>query len=185
MVGPFPALDVPLKALCCNGRMSHLPGDLTIVPTQDTALLAEIHFHTVSTAYRELFPQDVPPPTTDELTAVWKERLTDETASAFAASLQGNPVGAVGIRQDPDFEVEGQLLGLHVLPDHWGQGFGGALHDTAVGSLKAQRYTEAGLWVIASNSRARRMYEERGWVLVPGVELDLLGIREVRYHKVI
>lgn len=160
-------------------------GDLRIEVTADPSLLAELHFHTVSIAYREFFPSDSPPPTILELTHVWEERLADDSACALAALRHGEPVGAVGVRQDPDFDSEGQLLGLHVLPDRWGQGIGGVLHDAAVESLKARAYARAGLWVIADNSRARRLYEKRGWVLRPGVELDYLGIREVRYYRAI
>lgn len=163
--------------------MGDLSGDLRIEVTGDPSLLAKIHFHTVSIAYREFFPSDSPPPTIDELTDVWQERLADESACALAASRHGEPVGAVAVRRDPDFESEGQLLGLHVVPDRWGQGFGGSLHEAAVRTLKAREYARAGLWVIADNSRARRMYENRGWVLRPGVELDYLGIREVRYRR--
>ena len=53
---------------------------------------------------------------------MWKERLADPTARGFAASLDGHTVGMVVVRRDPDFDPEGQLLGLHVLPDVSGTG---------------------------------------------------------------
>jgi ribosomal protein S18 acetylase RimI-like enzyme len=84
---------------------------------------------------------------------------------------------------DPDFDSEGKLLGLHVLPDRWGDGIGSALHDAALKTLEARAYAKAGLWVIANNARACQMYERRGWSLRHGVELDYLGVREVRYGR--
>jgi ribosomal protein S18 acetylase RimI-like enzyme len=156
--------------------------DLTIEGTVDPLLLAKLHLRTVSVAYRAFFP-DTSPPALRELTDLWQERLADPTLSAFALSWSGETVGTVAVRQDPDFDSEGQLLGLHVLPDSWGRGFGPALHDRALSALSAQAYSAADLWVIADNTRARRMYEKRSWALRPGVELNYLGVCEVRYVK--
>ena len=97
------------------------------------------------------------------------------------ATRDGRPVGSVLTRADPDFP-EGQLAGLHVLTTEWGQGIGGTLHDAAVAELTAVGYPAAGLWVIAANRRARRMYERRGWLLRPGIEQADYGATEVRYR---
>ena len=156
---------------------------LTIETTRDAALIADIHLRTVSVAYQRFFPPDSPAPRAPDLTLLWEERLNDSTATAFAASVDGEVVGTVAVRKDPDFDSESQLIGLHVLPDSWGRGFGGALHDRAVEVLRTHPYGSAGLWVIAANIRARSMYENRGWVLVSGVELDYFGISEVRYAR--
>lgn len=146
---------------CCNSQVgTHSSGGRSIEATGNPALIAEIHFKTISVAYRDFFPSDAPP-TLRELTLLWDERLADQSACALAASHHGKPVGAVAIRRDPDFESEGQLLGLYVSPDHWGHGCGGALHDAAVQILRAQAYAKAGLWVIAANVRARHLYEKR------------------------
>lgn len=158
--------------------------ELTIEVTADPSLLADVHFHTTSIAYRSYFPPGSVHPTIQELALMWGERLLDQTACALAAWRSGEPVGAVVVRLDPDFDSEGQLLGLHVLPDRWGGGIGGALHDAALKTLKARHYAKGGLWVIADNARARRMYERRDWRLRQGIELDYLGVREVRYGRV-
>jgi RimJ/RimL family protein N-acetyltransferase len=155
---------------------------LAIHVTEDAFLVATVHVRTVSVAYRAFFP-DSPPPTLCDVTQLWEERLADPTASAFAVWRDGEAVGTVAVRQDPDFDGEGQLLGLHVVPDFWGRGLGGGLHERAIAALSEQAYRTVGLWVIAENVRARRLYEARGWVLRPGVELDYLGVREVRYTK--
>jgi ribosomal protein S18 acetylase RimI-like enzyme len=157
--------------------------DITIQTTLDAAAIARVHHRTVSVAYREFFPAGSAEPTVEDLTSLWAERLADQTARVMAASISGDFVGTVAVRRDPDFAPEGQLLGLHVLPVSWGQGVGRALHDAALTALATQGYQAAGLWVIAANRRARRMYEKREWVLKPDVELDFLGVREVRYAR--
>ena len=58
------------------------------------------------------------------------------------------------------------------------------LHNTALHALRAAGYLEAGLWVLAPNSRARSFYERRGWTLVPDKILEWPGLDtiEVRYE---
>jgi len=155
--------------------------DVAIVPCADTGVIAALHRATVAVAYREYFP-DSPPPTIAELQAIWAERLADPTAMALVACRAGRPAGSVMARADPDFPG-GQLVGLHVLPTEWGRSIGSGLHDAALAALSQAGYSEAGLWVIAANNRARRMYERRGWVRRPGAGQQAYGVTEVRYRR--
>lgn len=155
--------------------------DVAIVPCADAGVIAALHEATVAVAYREYFP-DSPPPTVAELRAIWAERLADPTALALVACCDDRPVGSVMARADPDFPG-GQLTGLHVLPPEWGKGIGNGLHDAALAVLARAGYRDAGLWVIAANNRARRMYERRGWVRCPGAEQQAYGVIEVRYRR--
>lgn len=154
---------------------------VVIVPCTDAGVIAALHQATVAVAYREYFPGS-PPPTVAELRATWAERLADPTAAALVACRGGRPVGSVMARADPDFPG-GQLTGLHVLASEWGKGIGSGLHDAALAVLSAAGYQDAGLWVIAGNDRARRMYERRSWALCPGVEQQAYGVIEVRYRR--
>jgi ribosomal protein S18 acetylase RimI-like enzyme len=77
-------------------------------------------------------------------------------------------------RADPGFPG-GQLVGLHVLPSDWGTGIGSDLHDAALAVLSEAGYHDAGLWVIAGNTRARRMYERRGAWLTTNFRFGTLG----------
>jgi GNAT superfamily N-acetyltransferase len=49
------------------------------------------------------------------------------------------------------------------VPGEWGSGVAATLHDAAVEGLRALGCTEARLWVLEENARARRFYERRGW----------------------
>jgi GNAT superfamily N-acetyltransferase len=169
--------------MCCNTRVGDASPELTIESTRDASLIANVHFRTVLIAYKSFFPPGSPVPTIQQLSFAWDERLTDPTARGFAASLEGHTVGMAVVRRDPDFDPEGQLLALHVLPGVWGRGVGSALHDKAVETLRDQLYGSAGLWTVAANKRARRMYERRGWATVPGRELNHDGVSEVRYTR--
>jgi ribosomal protein S18 acetylase RimI-like enzyme len=157
--------------------------ELRISSSVDVALLASIHAETVGFAYASFFPADSPAPTATELQGTWTERVADPTATALIAFDGRRPVGSVMVRRDPDFAREGQLLGLHVLPDAWSRGVGSALHDAAIARLTADGYAEAGLWVLAVNQRARRMYEARRWSYLPGIEISPHALTEVRYTR--
>jgi RimJ/RimL family protein N-acetyltransferase len=72
--------------------------------------------------------------------------------SVLVADRDGRSVGVAA--------VDGAWLqGFYVLPEYWGTGVAGELHDAAV-ELGANR-----LWCLEDNHRARRFYEKRGWRL--------------------
>jgi ribosomal protein S18 acetylase RimI-like enzyme len=156
---------------------------LVIEATTDPELLAGVHLKTISVAYTQYFPAGSVAPTASELAETWSERLADPSATALIARTSGRVLGAVAVRADPDFDGEGQLMGLHVLPAEWGHGVGGALHDAAISQLAGRRLQRAGLWVIADNTRARSMYEARRWIPRPEFTLQTIGVTEVRYGR--
>jgi ribosomal protein S18 acetylase RimI-like enzyme len=156
---------------------------LTIETTLDADLLAAVHAETVNFAYSRFFPSGSVPPSVEQHRLTWVERLSDPTATAFVARCDGKSLGTVLIRADPDFDGDGQIVGLHVLPAFWRRGVGAALHDHALLALRRGGYRQAGLWVIAQNDQARAMYDSRGWLIVPAVELHVDGIAEVRYRR--
>lgn len=91
-----------------------------------------------------------------------------------------------GPSRDADASVDsGEVFALHVLPTHWGRGAGAALLRTAAASLGSLGSTEARLWVIEGNARARRFYEHNGWRCDGNQRDRTIGgglIREVRYR---
>jgi GNAT superfamily N-acetyltransferase len=82
--------------------------------------------------------------------------------------------------------VVGKLLAICVDPEHWDSGVGRLLVVAAREQLRRDGFTEAALWVLDGNARARRFYERDGWApdgarqtkTVAGVALD-----EVRYRR--
>jgi GNAT superfamily N-acetyltransferase len=150
----------------------------------DAVSLAAVQLHTVLVAYAGILPADAPVPTGDWLVHEWREGFRDPTFRAFLAEDHGVAVGTIAIRADPDRLGWGQLCRLHVLPDMWNRGVGSALYEAAVREFRERAYSEAGLWVLEDNARARAFYDRRGWRLVAGQILDWpeLGVREVCYR---
>jgi len=57
----------------------------------------------------------------------------------------------------------GQLYQIHVLPDCWGRGIGGLLHDAFVTYLHRTGRLGGVLEAWGRNVRAQRFYAARGW----------------------
>jgi ribosomal protein S18 acetylase RimI-like enzyme len=101
---------------------------------------------------------------------------------------EGAVVGCVAASVDEG--GDGEVVGLYVDPSCWRRGFGVRLHDAVLDDLRSAGATTAGLWVLEHNTRARAMYERRGWradggtrvvSAGPGVE-GLPEVVELRYR---
>jgi len=77
----------------------------------------------------------------------------------------------------------GELRSLYIVPEEWGSGLAKTLQETALAGMRALGATEAFLWVVESNARARRFYEREGWSPDPARKSGSLGVDEVRYVR--
>lgn len=79
--------------------------------------------------------------------------------------------------------LRGAPRSLYVDPEQWGHGIGTALYAAAMADLAA-RSTEATLWVLEHNVRARGWYERLGWRLTPPRETTYApaGVDDVQYR---
>jgi GNAT superfamily N-acetyltransferase len=57
----------------------------------------------------------------------------------------------------------GEVFGFYLHPDAWGSGLAAALMSSSEDALRQRGYTEAVLWVLRDNPRARSFYEKAGW----------------------
>jgi len=84
---------------------------------------------------------------------------------------------------DPD-RAPSELSGIYLHPVHWGRGAGRHLLDCGLAQLPTA--TEATLWVLDRNERARRFYERQGWKLDCVTKEDDRGevvLSELRYRR--
>jgi len=80
-------------------------------------------------------------------------------------------------------EAGGELRALCVVPREWGSGVAAALHDAALVGMRELGATEAILWVVEGNTRARRFYEREGWSVDGETKSSMFDLREVRYRR--
>jgi GNAT superfamily N-acetyltransferase len=110
--------------------------------------------------------------------AVWVVEDDDGDVAGFAAF---GPEAA-----DPPRAAVGELYAINLDPDRWGRGLGRILLTAAERELGSLGHRSAVLWVVPSNDRARRLYDQAGWV-PDGTDrqADVLGVvvPEMRYVR--
>jgi GNAT superfamily N-acetyltransferase len=151
---------------------------------EDAAAIAEVHVRSWQQAYEHIFGSE-------KLANLNVERRRELAAHMIATARTGvaeddggRIVAFVGVRPSSDVEGEGEIWALYAVEEAWGTGAGRALMDWAKDALR-ERWTEATLWVLEDNPRARRFYEREGWSLDGETKTDeFLGVEvgEVRYR---
>jgi GNAT superfamily N-acetyltransferase len=80
-------------------------------------------------------------------------------------------------------DARGEVKDVYVVPEAWGTGVAGGLMSAALDALRDMGATEAFLWVVEENPRARRFYERDGWTHDGTSKPSPLGPPELRYTK--
>jgi GNAT superfamily N-acetyltransferase len=118
--------------------------------------LATIQREASLAANAHIFPPELYPFPTAEITQRWQEFLEDPAVTVLVQEDDGVAVGVAGSRAE-------WLDGLYVLPEWWSRGVGQSLHDEVLARQRADGGTRCHLWVLEENARARRFYERLGW----------------------
>lgn len=103
----------------------------------------------------------------------------DETVVGFASVCANRDV-------DADPTAVGEVAALYLLPSVWRQGIGSRLMTESLAVLDKAGFAHATLWVLDTNTRARRFYEACGWRADGASKLDdFAGVTlyEVRYAR--
>jgi GNAT superfamily N-acetyltransferase len=157
----------------------------------DAQDLALAHVRAWQSAYPGLMPQDyLDRMNVDDRADEWRRRLSEPTVTplVLVGVVDDRVVGfcAFGAARDPDVESFGELYALNVHPGHWREGLGSALLSGAHDRLADLGFTQAILWVVPGNVRARRFYERHGWVAElhqRTVSVEGATVPEVRYAR--
>lgn len=149
--------------------------------------LTALHRASAHTGFAHIFPADAPPPSFDEDLARWQHWLGEDWEQgrrAYVAVTEGRAVGVVLAGPDPEDPGVGHLARLYVHPEAWGQGIGSRLHEVALRDLTGRGFTEATLWVLEGNRRARDWYERLGWTQTERRKTTYApaGIDDVQYR---
>ena len=150
---------------------------------EDAAAVAEVHVRTWQAAYEHVFGAERLASIDHTRRRTLAERSI-ASGGVVVAEEDGRVVGFASVGPSTDVDGEGELFAIYVLPEAWGSGAGTALMDAAKELLLAA-YTDATLYVLEDNPRARRFYEREGWALDGVTKADeFLGmpVPEVRYR---
>jgi len=151
----------------------------------DAEAIARVHVQTWQAAYAHVFGHErLDGLDVSRRIARWTRSLSGGE-TAFVAEEDGLIVAFVSVGAARDLDGVGELYAIYAVPEAWGAGAGTALMRVATDALRESGYSEAILWVLEDNPRARRFYEREGWSLDGARKEDeFLGLRvaEVRYR---
>jgi GNAT superfamily N-acetyltransferase len=129
---------------------------LRAATSADLAACLAVQRRSAIKGYAHIFPQAEYPFPNDIVRAEWEARLASD-AQVIVGIVDGVIVGTVSANPP-------RLEALFVVPEHWGGGVAGRLHDEALARIAAAGCAAAELVVMTENLRARRFYEHRGWL---------------------
>ena len=155
---------------------------------EDAGAIARVRTRGWQAGYAHVFPADalagMPADGGSDFWASWLANPQPRSA-ILVAEAQDSVVGFVSVGPAREEDV-GELYAIYVDPGHWGTGLGRGLIQEAEKRLADADFSEAILWVLDDNPRARRFYEAAGWHADGGSKQDtFLGtdVTEVRYRK--
>ena len=162
---------------------------------RDAAAIARLHIRTWQVAYRGQLPDvflEALDAEIDQRTSRWQGWIADATSHRWVqlvAQDRDRLVGFVTFGPSGDEPVDpriGEVYAIYVDPSHWDRGYGRALFAAAVRGLTDAGFSEATLWVLDTNTCARRFYEIAGWLADGTAKTEHRGntqLREVRYRR--
>lgn len=161
----------------------------------DAAAIAEVQLRTWRDVYADLVPPGALPTDVEAAAAVWRTSLSGpkDARNRVLVALERNRVVGFAITSpasDPDCDPvsDAELMELTLDPGERGKGHGSRLLQAAVDTMRADRFTRAVSWAIATDDALRAFLTEAGWA--PDTahrELDLDGegttrVKQVRLH---
>jgi GNAT superfamily N-acetyltransferase len=164
----------------------------------DAAAVASLHVRSWQSGYAGVISDDFLESLSGDLekrTLDWQTKILGAEAEGrflLVAELDGELAGWLGggAYRDTDLDEPslGEVQACYVDPGHWRRGVGSALMSHALDRLARDGYTQAALWVLADNPRARAFYEHHGWRLDDAHKIfEVAGERhrEVRYRRLL
>jgi GNAT superfamily N-acetyltransferase len=160
----------------------------------DAGAIAIVQVRSWQAAYRGLLPDEHLAGLDPQRRRARRERLLERQEWPRSGTLvaEGDE-GVVGfadfcayLGDDLPPETVGQLAAIYLLPAAWGRGVGRRLLAESVTKLSEAGYREAALWVLNTNTRARRFYEAGGWYADGAAQQETIGellLNEVRYRR--
>jgi GNAT superfamily N-acetyltransferase len=124
--------------------------------SEEGPILAAVQELASLAALGHIFPPELYSYPRGAVQAHWAASVADVGKRTLIALSGDEPVGAACVYEE-------WLESLYVVPEHWGTGLAGELHDRALEVIRELGSERCHLWVLEDNARARRFYERRGW----------------------
>ncbi len=148
------------RAVPPHSEGCHYEGVFRVATADDLTALLDLERTANLAALGHVFPPERFPFPDDDVLARWALVLLDPDCVVLVADHADGDRGLAAYAAYDDVS----LRHLAVHPSHWGSGVAQRAVDTALAAMAGRGGTEASLWCLEQNARARRFYERHGWV---------------------
>ncbi len=159
----------------------------------DAESIARLHTRSWQVAYRGQLPDDYLDRLDEQTEArieFWLRHIAEPPAKTevWVADENGQIEGFVDLGPARDANANtGEIYAIYVHPTSWNRGVGRALFRHAADRIISLGFSAAILWVLESNTRARRFYELAGWSIDSRTKLETraggVELKEVSYRR--
>lgn len=156
----------------------------------DASAVAGVYVRSWRVAFAGLIPQHylgAMDPSREE--SEWKIRITETrwpSSGVLVAETEAGIVGFAGFSASQETPAIAEVGTLYAIPEVWSTGIGKQLMLATLTVLGQADYTQATLWVLEDNQRARRFYEAAGWAADGAAVEDFTGgasLQKLRYRR--
>ncbi|MCX7749376.1 MAG: GNAT family N-acetyltransferase [Clostridia bacterium] len=151
--------------------------------------LGVIHSGAYRSAYKNIIPDYyLQNYTVEKRQEYYRNALRAGTEKIAIMFVDGKAAGLITVGKCRDEDLDntyGEILGIYLLEDFWGMGFGKRLIHWGSDRIKESGYSRVALWVLKENVNARRFYESLGFICDGKERLITRGkqLVQVRYKK--
>ena len=145
-----------------------------LTPEDDLTAVGELYACSWKQTYQRILPQRF----LDKLTHDrWSAVLRAEPGASLGMFEDGQIIGTamLGFPREEGREGYGEIVGIHLLPEKEGQGFGRKLLEAAMESLHQQGCENVCLWVMCANTHAVMFYVHMGFHPTGRVQVENYG----------
>lgn len=148
---------------------------------QDDNLLevSNIYERSWKFAYKDIIPQNY----LDSIPkGHWANSITKEGMNSLVMIKNEIAIGTASFCKSRwnKYNNYGEIVSIYFLPDYMGKGYGNLLLKKCIEDLKNLGYDKILLWVLEDNLRARKFYENNGFVCSGERINDNIGGKELR-----
>ena len=156
----------------------------------DADAMGRAHVRAWQAAYRGVMPDEyLDGLRAADRSAMWRRQIEAAGGAGLLVIVDdGAVLGFAAFGPCRDQPEVGELYAMNLDPDAWGRGLGRELLQAVTSGLADMGFSDAVLWVVPENERARRLYEAAGWEDDGETRADeILGVtvRDMRYRRAV
>lgn len=139
------------------------------VEVGDANTLAFIQTESWKSAFNTILSKDDLDRYTDlnRAITIYNKLLNEKIGNGLILTIDLNPHCIAYWDKTRDEEMDGysEIICIHSLGANWGKGYGTAMMNHILSDIKKAGFSKVMLWVFKENDRARKFYENHGFVL--------------------